>query len=130
MRRLQFQKKDFPVDKIRRFLEPGPIVLVSSSWPGRRNIMTMGWHAVMETEPSLVGSYTWDVNFSRELVSRSGECVINIPTADMAEKVVKIGNCSGRDIDKFAAFHLSAQRASRVQAPLIKECYANFECKV
>ena len=27
-----FQKKDFPVSEIRRFLERGPIVLVSSAW--------------------------------------------------------------------------------------------------
>jgi hypothetical protein len=28
----RFPKKDFPVDKVRRFIEPGPIVLVSSAW--------------------------------------------------------------------------------------------------
>jgi hypothetical protein len=37
-----YDKKDFPVDRIRRFLEPGPIVLVSSAWSDkRRNLMTM-----------------------------------------------------------------------------------------
>jgi hypothetical protein len=40
----KYQKRNFPVDKIRRFLEPGPIVLVSSAWKGKMNIMTMGWH--------------------------------------------------------------------------------------
>jgi hypothetical protein len=35
-----FRKKDFPVSEIRRFLEPGPIVLVSSAWQGKSNIMT------------------------------------------------------------------------------------------
>ena len=50
-----FTKKDFPVSQIRRFLEPGPIVLVSSAWKGETNIMTMGWHTVMEFQPSLVG---------------------------------------------------------------------------
>lgn len=34
-------KKDFPVDGVRRFLEPGPIVLVSSAWKGEQNIMTI-----------------------------------------------------------------------------------------
>src|SRR6185437_14346831 len=98
MRRMRFQKRDFPVAKVRRFLEPGPIVLISSSWKGRDNIMTLGWHAVMETEPSLVGCYLWDVDFSRELIAKSGECVINLPTVEMAETVVQIGNCSGRDV--------------------------------
>jgi len=125
-----YKKKDFPVSKIRRFLEPGPIVLVSSAWKGRTNIMTMGWHMVMEFEPSLIGCYIWDANHSYEMIRRSKECVINIPTLDLANKVVAIGNSSGTDIDKFAEFDLTAARAKHVAAPLITECYANFECKV
>jgi len=49
------RKTDFPTSQIRRYLEPGPIVLVSSAHDGRRNIMTMGWHTVMEFTPSLLG---------------------------------------------------------------------------
>jgi flavin reductase (DIM6/NTAB) family NADH-FMN oxidoreductase RutF len=56
--------------------------------------------------------------------------VINIPTLDMAKTVVAIGNSSGRDIDKFDTFGLTALRASKVQAPLIGECYANLECRL
>jgi hypothetical protein len=36
------KKQDFPVHRVRQYLEPGPIVLVSSQWRGRNNIMTMG----------------------------------------------------------------------------------------
>ena len=125
-----YSKKDFPVSDIRRFLEPGPIVLVSSAWKGETNIMTMGWHMVMEFSPSLVGCYIWSENHSRDMVRRSRECVINIPTADLAPKVVGIGNTSGRDIDKFARFGLTAAPAAKVGAPLIAECYANFECRL
>ena len=49
------RKSDFPVSQVRRFLEPGPIVLVTSALEGERNIMTMGWQTVMEFTPSLVG---------------------------------------------------------------------------
>jgi len=49
------RKIDLPVSGIRRYLEPGPIVLVTSAHGGQRNIMTMGWHTVMEFTPSLVG---------------------------------------------------------------------------
>ena len=58
----RYQKRDLPVEKVRRFLEPGPIVLVSSKWRGVTNIMTMGWHMVMEFKPSLIGCYIWDAN--------------------------------------------------------------------
>ena len=40
----KYDKRNFPVDKVRRYLEPGPIVLVSSAWRGKTNTMTMGWH--------------------------------------------------------------------------------------
>jgi flavin reductase (DIM6/NTAB) family NADH-FMN oxidoreductase RutF len=44
--------------------------------------------------------------------------------------VVKIGNSSGSDIDKFAEFGLSPKPGTLVRAPLIDECYANFECRL
>ena len=123
-------KRDFPVGNVRRFMEPGPIVLVSSAWKKQRDIMTMGWHMVMETKPSLIGCYIWNENHSFELIRRSKECVINIPTRDMADTVVGIGNSSGREIDKFAHFDLTAMPAKKVKAPLIAECHANLECKL
>jgi flavin reductase (DIM6/NTAB) family NADH-FMN oxidoreductase RutF len=123
----RYAKKDFPVSDIRRFLEPGPIVLVSSAWKGEQNIMTMGWHMIMEFEPSLVGCYIWSHDHSRKLIRESRECVINVPTVDIASTVVRIGNTSGRDIDKFVGFGLTAVPGTTVAAPLIAECYASFE---
>src|SRR5262245_27509680 len=123
-------KKDFPVGNVRRLLEPGPIVLVSSAYNAETNIMTMGWHMVMEFTPSLIGCCISSANHSFELVRRSRQCVINLPTLDLAATVVKIGNSSGRDIDKFSEFGLTSRPATHVRAPLIEECYANFECEL
>ena len=123
-------KKDFPVSDVRRFLEPGPVVLVSSAWKGQKNIMTMGWHMVMGFEPSLVGCYIWEENHSFEMIRRSKQCVINVPTVELARTVVGIGNCSGREVDKFERFGLTAAAGRKVEAPLIEECYANFECRL
>lgn len=125
------KKQDFPLTEIRRHLEPGPIVLVSSRWKGAANIMTMGWHMMLGFSPALFGCYIWRGNHSYELIRHSRECVINVPTADMADTVAGIGNSSGaHGIDKFAAFGLTAHPAQHVGAPLIAECYANFECKL
>lgn len=123
-------KRDFPVGNVRRFLEPGPIVLVSSAHKAERNIMTMGWHMVMGFEPSLIGCFIWDGNHSFSLIRKSRECVINIPTFDMIETVIGIGNCHGDEVDKFEHFGLTPVEASRVNAPLIAECHASFECRL
>jgi len=123
-------KRDFPVHEIRRFLEPGPVVLVSSAWRGQTNIMTMGWHTVLEFSPSLVGCLISSGNHSHEMIRRSRACVINVPTVDLAAKVVGIGNCSGATVDKFDKFKLTAMAADAVRAPLIAECHANLECRL
>ena len=125
-----YKKRDFPVSSIRRLLEPGPIVLVSSRYKGTANIMTLGWHTVMEFSPSLVGCVIAGGNHSHDMIRKSRQCVINVPTAGIAMTVVKIGNCSGADTDKFGKFKLTAEAAIEVDAPLIAECYANLECKL
>ena len=126
---MRYRKRDFPLDEIRRFVEPGPIVLVSSAWKGERNIMTMGWHTMLGFTPALIGCYIWPENHSFGLIRKSKECVINIPTVDLADAVVGVGNTSGRDLDKFAEFGLTPVRAAKVGAPLIAECYASLECR-
>ncbi|HLU91431.1 MAG TPA: flavin reductase, partial [Pedomonas sp.] len=95
-------KQPFPVSEVRRYLEPGPIVLVSSRWQGANNIMTMGWHTVLEFTPSLVGCMITSGNHSFRMIRDSGECVINLPTTALTDTVVDIGNCSGASTDKFA----------------------------
>ncbi|MEK6209628.1 MAG: flavin reductase family protein [Pseudomonadota bacterium] len=125
-----FRKEAFPLTDIRRYLEPGPIVLVSSAWKGKSNIMTMGWHMMMGFSPSLFACYIWDANHSFEMIRRSKQCVINLPTTDLLNEVIGIGNCSGAEVDKFGKFGLTAVAGTKVDAPLIKECYANFECRL
>ncbi|MGE0613549.1 MAG: flavin reductase family protein [Hyphomicrobiales bacterium] len=123
-------KQDFPLQDVRRYLEPGPIVLVSSRHGGANNIMTMGWHCVLEFTPALLGCLISAGNHSFGMIRDSGECVINVPTTKLTDTVIGIGNCTGADTDKFAEFGLTAQKASKVAAPLIGECHASFECRL
>ena len=124
------RKSPFPVDQVRRYLEPGPVVLVSSCAGGKSNIMTLGWHAILEFSPSLVGCVIASGNHSFQMIRDSGECVLNLPTAALVDTVAKVGNVSGADVDKFAAFGLTPVAASKVKAPLIAECHASFECRL
>ena len=123
-------KKSFPLAKVYSLLEPGPVVMVTTARKGRANIMSMTWHTMMEFEPPLVGCVISGNNYSFDALVATRECVINIPTADMARTVVKVGSVSGSKVDKFDAFGLTPAPASHVKAPLIDECYANLECRV
>jgi flavin reductase (DIM6/NTAB) family NADH-FMN oxidoreductase RutF len=124
------RKVDLPVHRARAYLEPGPVLLVTSCHEGERNVMTMGWQMVLEFTPSLVGCLISSGNHSFELVRRSGECVLNLPTIDMIDTVVAIGNRSGRDHDKFAELALETEPATEVAAPLLADCHAHFECRL
>jgi flavin reductase (DIM6/NTAB) family NADH-FMN oxidoreductase RutF len=124
------KKTTFPLSQVYRLLEPGPVVMVTTARAGRANIMTMSWHAMMEFEPPIVGCVISNRNYSFEILKATRECVINIPTVELAEKVVGCGNTSGRRVDKFKVFGLTPVVAACVKAPLIAECHAHLECKV
>jgi flavin reductase (DIM6/NTAB) family NADH-FMN oxidoreductase RutF len=124
------RKRKFPLSRVYRLLESGPVVMVTTARQGRANIMPMSWHTMMEFEPPQVGCVVSDRNHSFRTLKTTRECVINIPTVELATKVVGCGNTSGRRVDKFARFGLTPVRASRVAAPLIGECYASLECRV
>jgi flavin reductase (DIM6/NTAB) family NADH-FMN oxidoreductase RutF len=122
--------KEYPLSKVFQLIEPGPVVLVTTKNKGRANIMTMSWHMMIEFEPALIGCVVSPANYSFKALCATKECVIAIPTVDLATKVVEIGNCSGRDVDKFDTFGFTPVSAKMVSAPLVAECLYNIECRV
>ena len=123
-------KRTFPLSKVYQLIETGPVVMLTTAYQGKLNVMTMSWHTMLDFEPPLIGCIVSNRDYTFELLKTTQECVIAIPTVELAAKVVKVGNTSGRDIDKFSKFKLTAVPASMVKAPLIGGCYANLECKV
>lgn len=123
-------RRSLALSKVYQLLEPGPVVLLSTARRGRANLMAMSWHTMMDFVPPLVGCIVSDRNHSFAALKATRECVINVPTRELAAKVVACGNASGRDVDKFAEFGLTAAPASLVRAPLVDECYASLECRV
>jgi flavin reductase (DIM6/NTAB) family NADH-FMN oxidoreductase RutF len=118
------------LSKVYQLLEPGPVVLLTTIRNGRINVMTMSWHMMVDFVPPLVACVVSNRDYSFAALRSTKNCVIAIPTVELAPKVVKIGNCSGRKIAKFDKFALTALPAARVDAPLIGECFANLECAV
>uniref|UniRef100_UPI0035CAF1D3 flavin reductase family protein n=1 Tax=uncultured Sphingomonas sp. TaxID=158754 RepID=UPI0035CAF1D3 len=118
-----------PVNEAKKFLEPGPVIQISSLHDGRANIMTAGWHQILEFTPSLVSCLISSGNHNFEMIRQSRECVINVPTKACTDTVVSIGNTSGADTDKFDKFGLTRVDSSSVATPSIGECYANLECR-
>lgn len=122
--------KELPLAEVYRLIEPGPVVLLTTRARGRANVMTMSWHMMVDFTPPLIACVVSSGDFSFAALRDTKECVIAIPALGMAEKVAKVGNCSGRNTDKFATSWLTPLPAECVAAPLIAECFANLECRV
>jgi flavin reductase (DIM6/NTAB) family NADH-FMN oxidoreductase RutF len=122
--------KELPLAKVYQLIEPGPVVLLTTAYKDNANIMAMSWHMMVEFEPPLIACIVSNANFTFAALRATKECVIAIPALELASKIVEIGNCSGRDVEKFERFGLSAVKADRVAAPLVTECFANLECRV
>lgn len=123
-------KTSLPLSQVYRLIEPGPVVLVTTTRNQQHDAMAMAWHTMMEFEPPIIGCVISDRNYTFGRLKATKECVISIPTVELASKVVGCGNTSGRSIDKFQTFGLTPISASKIAPPLIAECYANLECKV
>ena len=123
--------KELPLSKVYQFIEPGPVVLLTTQAPGAKpNAMAMSWHMMLDFEPPLIACVVARGNYSFEALHNTQECVIAVPPASLAKIVTDIGNCTGGDTDKFGCFGLSLLPASDVAAPLIGEAMVNLECRV
>ena len=80
------EKVSFPLSQVYRLLEPGPVVMVTTASKGRANIMTMSWHMMIDFEPPIVGCVISDRNYTFNILKATKECVINIPTVELAKR--------------------------------------------
>jgi flavin reductase (DIM6/NTAB) family NADH-FMN oxidoreductase RutF len=121
--------RQLKLSKAFTLMESGPVVLATMHDGKQNNIMTNSWTMVLDFTPMFaITTGAWNHSFAAPRKKR--ECGIAIPTVDLLDRVVGIGTCSGVDTGKFAKFRLTPLASKFVEAPLIKECLANVECKV
>ncbi len=113
-----------------RLLNHGPTTLISAAAGGRRNVMAAAWVMPLDFSPPKIAAVIASDSFTRELVEASGAFVVAVPTFAQIDLVDAVGNCSGRDEDKFEKYAIAAAPASLVEAPLIEGCAAWLECRV
>lgn len=87
------KKRSLPLSQVYRFLEPGPVVLVTTMTKnGQANIMTMSWHTMIDFEPPKIGCIISNRDYTFNILKTTKECVINIPTKKLIKIVVGCGN--------------------------------------
>ena len=122
--------KDLPLPQAYR-VTPTGLYLISTSFEGKRNVQFAFRALGLGDEPPLLLIGIQDGNFSREIIQKSGEFVVNVCSQNQLHAVDKSRNLSGRNVeDKFTALGLETIPAKLVQAPLVAGCHANVECKL
>ena len=96
----------------------------------RPNIITVAWAGTVCTNPAMVSISVRPERYSYGLIRESGEFVINLTTETLVRAMDFCGVRSGRDVDKFEQLHLTQERASAVNVPLVAESPVNIECRV
>lgn len=123
-------KVEVPLEKANRLINHGPVILVTSAYRDKKNIITLAWHTPVSHKPKLLAICIYKKHFSHELIEKTKEFVINLPTFELLKQTHYCGTVSGRKVDKFQKAGLTPLPAHKVKAPLIKECIAHIECRV
>lgn len=122
-------KTEVPKSQATRLINPGGVILVSSCYKDKANIITLAWHSPISKDPGLVGVAIAKSHLSYELIKKSEEFIINIPDVDLLKQTIACGSISGRKIDKFKESGLTPQKADKLtKTPRIQECIGHIEC--
>ena len=120
-------KKEF---KPGTLLSPVPAVMVSCGDGEEKNIITIGWTGIINSEPPMTYISVRKSRYSHHIIEKTGEFVINLTTEKLALATDYCGVKSGRDVDKFKEMNLTPQAASKVKCPMIAQSPVNLECRV
>lgn len=113
-------------------LYPVPIVMVTCGEyeKGEKNIITVAWTGIINTEPPMAYISVRPNRYSYNIIKKTGEFVINLPTKDLTFATDYSGLKSGKDINKFKELNLTPEKAPNLNCAIIKESPINIECKV
>ena len=116
---------------IAALLNPRLAVLVTCcDSSGKPNLLAVAWHTPLSHQPPLVGVSIGQTRYSHELISETGEFVINIVGQSLKTQVNLCGNYSGISHNKVALTELELRPAERVRPPVISKALGHLECRV
>ncbi|MCL6583699.1 MAG: flavin reductase family protein [bacterium] len=123
-------KKEIPIELANRLINHGPLVLVTSLYRDKANIIPVAWQTPVSISPALVAISVNQNSLSAELIDQGEEFVINVPPVSLLDKVKFCGAYSGREVNKFDQTGLTPLKARMVKPSLIEECIGHIECQL
>lgn len=131
MHKTKETKVPVPFERSLYLLHPFCASLVTSKGrSGKINVMAVAWIIPVSVNPPMVAMSIRPERYSHDLIIEAEEFVVNVPTFEMARKVLFCGRQSGKSHDKFKKASLSPREGKKVNTPIIKECVAHLECNL
>ena len=113
------------------FLNPGCVVWISAGDGQSDGVFSVTWNMPIRKEPAMVAIECSQNHHTYQFIRKTGEFAINIPEGKMVDAVLGCGTVSGKSgVDKFEKFGLTRVKAEKIKSPLIKEAFANIECRI
>lgn len=111
-------------------LGPIPPALIGCGNEKESNIITLAWVGVVNSSPPMISAAIRSNRHSHAIILETGEFTINLPNKDQVSVADGCGTLSGRDINKFEYYNLTAEKGTLENAPMIGECPVSMECTV
>lgn len=110
------------------------LVFVVTGWKsnGKENACLHSWSSFMRSGIDNFICILGKVNKGGHMYQSLKEtkvCVLNFPSNDIYDRCVKTIRNNEFETDEITASGLTAEKASKVNAPQIKECFLNIECE-
>jgi flavin reductase (DIM6/NTAB) family NADH-FMN oxidoreductase RutF len=123
-------RRNFEDADARRLMSGAPVMLVTSSYRGRHNALPIAYAMVLSTVPPLIGIAIHPQRHSYDVIRKTEEFAINIPTRELLHHVQYLGTLSGVDFDKLELTKMPSFRARKLDTILLEGCVGWIECSV
>ena len=109
------------------------LVFVVTGWKanGRENACLQSWSTFVGggTDDFVCLIPAFEGGHMYQSIKATGVCVLNFPSADIYERCIKTIGHNQLEDDEITAAGLTAEKAAKVDAPRIRECFLNIECE-
>lgn len=113
-----------------RLLGGGPVVLVTTRWRDKTDVMPAIWTTPLSRRPPLIGVAVYQGRHTHDMIRFSEQFALNFPARDMLDHTHYFGAVSGAEVGKLELAKLPTFSAKEVDVPLIEGCIAHIECGV
>jgi flavin reductase (DIM6/NTAB) family NADH-FMN oxidoreductase RutF len=109
---------------------PMPAFLIGANVEKRANFMTAAWSGIACSEPPMISVAIRHPRYTLKGIEENMTFSVNVPSVDQAREVDYCGIVSGDKVDKAAVCKFEVFYGKLQNAPMIKQCPVNLECKV